>query len=255
MKKLYSTLCLIFFPLSLVFPQGFDWEYSPRLPFSIPRVYFGIGGNTAKNYYNGSFSLFENFYTCSKFTSGTGNSFALGLKSEYWFKPNFAFAFTLLYQNSSANFVASGDSFPILLKNIPKMVKVENELSLRYKYLLLDLGAKYHIASTFFFIAAGLEFGVRFSSSFDIHEQVKSPPEFHFADNTQRRKVINGKLSDLALFSVVPKISLGYDAKIFPGLYASPNFSLQLPVFNLSLEENLKLFSLQLSISFLYGIW
>ncbi|MGB9771817.1 MAG: hypothetical protein ACPLX7_07555 [Candidatus Kapaibacteriota bacterium] len=255
MKPLIYTLFFLVVGFGKMFTQGFDWEISPRLPFAIPKFYAGISSNASKNYLNGSLTLYENYFSCAKFNIGSGKSNSFGFKAEYWYKPEIAFNASILYQLNKANFVADGDSFPVQIKGIPKIVKVENELSMNYNCVVVDFGAKYRLASTNFYAAFNLELGVKLSSQYDLYEQVKSPPEYHFIDNTQRRKLVDGKLSDLTLLFIIPKISIGYDATIFPGIYASPNVAVQLPLFNLSREGNLRLFSILLSISFMRGIW
>ncbi|ROL55741.1 hypothetical protein D9V84_10840 [Bacteroidetes/Chlorobi group bacterium Naka2016] len=254
MKRLVLTLLLIVLPLGSLFSQGFEWEISPRMPFSIPKLYFGILGSYTRNSLNGSLTLYENYFSCAKFTSGGGNSNSFGLKIEYWKTHNLAFNASFNFQANKGSFVAAGDSFPIQIKGIPKIVKVENELAMDYKYLVADFGAKYRLGSTHLFIGGNLEFGLKLVTEYELFEKVKSPPEYHFIDNTQRRKIVDGRLSDLSIVVVNPKIALGYDATLFPGVYASPSIAVQIPLFNYSRQENLKLFSLQLSISILRGI-
>lgn len=254
MRRLLCTFCIIFFAFGKSFPQGFEWELSPRLPFSIPKFYAGIQGAISKNFFNGTLTLYENYFSCAKFTSGTGGTNSFGVKVEFWYKHDFAFNASLNFQTSNGKFVALGDSFPVEIKGIPKVVKVENELAMKYKHFVADIGAKYRIASSHFFLGANLEFGFKFSSSYDLYEQVKSPPEYHFIDNTQRRKLVEGNLSDLSLLFVNPKILVGYDAILFPEIYASPSVAFYIPLFNFSREENLKLFSINFCFAIMRGI-
>jgi len=254
MKRLLYIIFSTLLFASQILAQGFEWELSPRLPFSIPKTYIGFVSCYTKNYLNGSLTLYENYFSCANFSSGAGNSSSFGIKAEHWLEPNLALNGSLFFSLSNGSFVADGDSFPVYIKNIPKMVKIENELSLNYRYLVFDLGAKYRIPSTHFFLGANLELGLKFSTRYDLFEQVKSPPEYHFNDNTQRRKIIDGKLSDLSLVFVNPKVTLGYDAKIFPWVYASPSISVALPIFNFSRDERLKILSIQVCLSLMRGI-
>lgn len=255
MKRWFLLLIVFLFGFKDLNSQGFDWEFSPRLPFSIPKFYLGINGNSSKNFYNGGLTLIENFYSCGKFTKGSGNANSFGIQAEYWYRPNIAFNGSLQFQTASASFITEGTPFPVLIKGVPTNVVLENNLSMAYSYLLLNFGAKYRILSSFFFIGGNFEFGLKLSSNYNLYEQIKSPPEYHFNDNTQRRRILNGKLATLSLVTFNPKISIGYDATIFPGIYASPSISIQVPVFDISSEETLKLLSLQISVSFLRGLW
>lgn len=255
MKRVVFILWILLFSNQELLSQGFDWELSPRLPFFIPKFYIGIYGNTSKNFYNGGLTLVENFYSCGKFTNGSGNSASFGIQTEYWYRPNIAFHGSLQFQNSKASFITEGISFPVLIKGQPTNVILENNLSMGYNYVLLNFGAKYRIFSSFLFLAGSLEIGIKTSSNYELYEQIKSPPEYHFIDNTQKRKIFDGKLAGLSLLTLNPKISLGYDATISPGIYASPSISVQIPLFDISNEEKLKLLSLQISVSFLRGMW
>ncbi len=254
MKKFSFVVVLFLFSHFLGYSQGFDWELSPRLPFSIPTTYIGVAGSASKNNYSGSITLFENFYNCGKFSQGSGYSNSFGFKGEHWYKPNIALSAAFIFQNSKANFITEGDSFPVQIKNIPKIVKVENELIMDYSFIAIDFGAKHKIASTNFYLGFNLEIGIKLSTKYELYELVKSPPEYHFIDNSQRRKIVEGRLTDLSLLFFIPKATFGYDATVFPGIYASPSISIQLPLFNLTKQENLKLLSFQIGISILRGI-
>lgn len=253
MKRISYLALLIFLCPVLIFSQGFEWELSPRLPFSIPKLYLGISTNFSKNFFKGSLSLYEKYYTCAIFSTGNGNSNSFGVRAEYWFEPAVALNLGILFLNSGTNFTALGDSFKILVKDIPKVVKVENELSFKHIYLLIDLGAKYRISSTNIYFAGNLEFGFKLSSSFDLYEQVLSPPEYHFVDNSQRRKILDGDFSKFSTLVISPKFSVGYDAIIYPKIYATPSISIYIPVFNMSSKDNLKMLAIQLGFSILYG--
>lgn len=110
MKKHFLLVFFFVVHPILIHSQGFDWELSPRLPFSIPRIYFGIATNISKNFYNGSLSLFEDYYKCSVFSTGDGSSNAFGLKAEYWLVPTISLNCSILFLNSRSNFTALGDS-------------------------------------------------------------------------------------------------------------------------------------------------
>ncbi|MFN3306540.1 MAG: hypothetical protein ACK42Z_05060, partial [Candidatus Kapaibacteriota bacterium] len=172
MKKNFLIAFFIVLHTVLIYSQGFDWELSPRLPFAIPKTYFGITTNFAKNFYNGSLSLFENYYTCSVFSTGDGNSNSVGFKAEYWFHPAIAFNCSILLLKSSSNFSALGDSFRVLIKDIPKVVQVANELFLEHNLLVIDLGAKHRISTSNIHFAGNLEFALKLSSKYNLYEQV-----------------------------------------------------------------------------------
>jgi hypothetical protein len=253
MKRILTILFFLY--AYNVYSQGFPWELSPRFPFYIPVTYVGLDGYYAKSQFSGNMTLFENFYVCSKFDGGTGNAFALGATIEHWYWHNVALQGFVNFQTNRGQMVAQGDSFPVLIKGIPKIAKVENELSMDFKYLNFGVGVKWLPFRNNLYLRGLLEFGFKVSSVYEIYEQIKSPAEYHFIDNTQRRKVLEGRLSDLSLFKVEPKVCIGYDAPLFAGVYASPAITFDLPIYNFSKDETMRIFSIQFGLSLLFGIW
>ncbi len=250
------ALCLLLLLSSnILWCQGFSWELSPRFPFYIPRTYVGVEGFASKNYLSGELTLLENLFVCSKFNGGNGSAYYFGATIEHWYLHNVAFQGYLVYQGSAAKMTSAGDSFPILVKGITKIARVENELSMNYKFINFGVAIKWKPLNSNLFVLGSVEFGFKLQSQFEIFEQVLSPPEFHFIDYTQRRKVWNGRLSDLSFFKIEPKICIGYDAPLFAGIYASPTVTLGLPVFNFSKDETMHVFSVQIGMSLLFGIW
>jgi len=246
---------LIFLCACKTYSQGFSWELSPRFPFNIPVLYIGVDGYYATSQFSGDLTLFENYYVCSKFNSGNGNSFAFGVTIEHWYRYNVALNGFVNFQENKGKMVAQGDSFPVLVKGIPKIAKVDNELSMDFKFINLGVGIKWLPFRNNLYLRGLIEFGFKISSVYEIFEQIKSPPEYHFIDNTQRRKVLGGRLSDISLFKVAPKVCIGYDAPLFPGVYASPSITFDLPTYNFSKDETLRIFAVQFGLSLFFGIW
>lgn len=253
MKRVFVLIYL--FSSSILWCQGFSWELSPRFPFYIPRTYVGVEGFTSKNYLSGELTLLENLFICSKFDGGNGSAYYFGATIEHWYLHNVALHGYILFQGSNAKMISAGDTFPILVKGITKIARVENELSMNYKFINFGAGIKWRPLNSNLFVQGSLEFGFKLQSHFEIFEQVLSPPEFHFIDKTQRRKVWNGKLSDLSFFKIEPKICIGYDAPLFAGIYASPAITFGIPAFNFSKNETMRIFSVQVGLSLLIGIW
>ncbi|MGQ9818461.1 MAG: hypothetical protein ACUVQ1_00835 [Candidatus Kapaibacteriales bacterium] len=235
--------------------QGFDWQISPRLPFEIPRNYLGITGGYSKTFYNGSLILTESFVNCTKFETGEGRSYSFGFVGENWFTPYLSFGIEVKYSFSRGKMVAMADSFPVLIKLNPAIVKVENEMFLSYNYLVLTFGGKIRLWESKFYIGTILDFDLKVKTNYEVFEQVLSPPEYHFVDFTQRRKLFGGKISDLSFFSLSPKLVFGYDATLGIGLYASPRLAIEFPFFNYSKEDRLRLLAFSFCINILYGIW
>ncbi len=252
--KFLAKIFWFILPFS-VFSQGFDWQPNPRLPFSIPKYYFGLFTTGSIVKFDGNWKLLESGILCSKFTSGSGKTIGFGVSAEYWYLPEIAFNVNFSFSSNRGNLVTLGDSFPVLIKNIPTTVKVQNEMDLQYSSISFSLGAKYRLFNTNFFVASSMEFAVKTANNYEIYEQVVSPPEYHFADLTQRRKLSDGYLSDLNLFVVAPKICFGYDAIVLWKVYASVYIAYEIPIFNYSKDDNLKVQRFTLNFSLLKGIY
>lgn len=236
------------------YAQGFDWQISARLPFEIPRLFGGVVVNSSKISYKGSLNLTESFIECTKFESGIGSAFSFGFMMEYWQKANYALFFELKFLNAKGEMQALADSFPVLIKQIPRIVKVQNDVNFYYSYILAEFGVKYRLFETNLFAGLSFNFDLKTSSKYDLFEQVLSPPEYHFKDFSQRRKLFNGKISDLSVFAVSPKFSLGYNAVLGIGIYATPQISFEFPLYNYSSQDRLRITTLSIGISILYGI-
>ena len=87
-KKNYILFLFFFVPITFGFAQGFDWQYSPRLPFKFPYLFGGISYNPGYTLNHGNMYLQELEQTklidCCNFTNGTGFSNSFGLDIEYW---------------------------------------------------------------------------------------------------------------------------------------------------------------------------
>lgn len=237
------------------FSQGFDWQISPRLPFQIPRNYLGATGSFSKIFYNGALNLTESFVNCTKFETGEGKSYSFGISGEHWYAPDLSFFFEVKYFFANGKMFAFADSFPVLIKQNPAIVKVQNEVYLSYNYLVLGFGGKIRLLESKFFIGTTFDLAFKIKSNYDVFEQIISPPEYHFIDLTQRRNLYGGRISDLSFFLFSPKFVFGYDATLGIGLYATPRLAIELPLYNYSKEERLHLLAFSLSINLLYGIW
>lgn len=250
-------IVLLFFVLCSFksFSQGFDWQISPRLPFQIPQNYLGAVGSFSKIFYKGTLNLTEAFINCTKFETGEGKSYSFGISGEHWYTPHLSFFLEVKYFNADGKMLSLADSFPVLIKQNPAIVKVQNEMYLSYNYLVITFGGKIRLWESNFFVGTTFDLALKTKTSYDVFEQVLSPPEYHFVDFKQRRKLFGGRISDLSFFSFSPKFVFGYDATLGIGLYATPRFAIELPLYNYSKEERLRLLAFSISINILYGIW
>lgn len=238
----------------LALSQGFDWQYSPRLPFRIPKLFVGITGTSSVIAYSGNLNLYESFINCSKFQSGKGFAYSFGIHAEYWSTHSIAVNLGLDYQKFNGNLLTPGDSFPILVLNNILRAKVENTLDMDYSYLNIIIGIKNRLFATNFFVGTSLDVGVKLSTKYSVSEKVVSPPEYHFTDGSQTRQIFDGRLSDLSFFKISPALNFGYDAILMLGVYASPMVSFEIPLSNYSKEDRLRLVKITAGVTIYKGI-
>lgn len=242
-----SILFFFFLSQSRLTSQGFDWQYSPRLPFDTPVFFIGVNGNLSYNLHYGSIDFTER-YKCCTFTNGKGIGSIFGINAEYWQTPTIAITGSISYMTVPGNFEADGEPLPVYPSG---MYYYKNEFNSNLSFVTAELDAKWRLFLTHFFVGAGIRIGVLVSNKSEFYEKIVSPPEAKFNDGTQRRTIANGVISDIQPFFFNPKLNFGYDLNLGLGTYTSIVFSTGFPIVNVSKDSkwltwifqfNLKLF-------------
>ena len=83
-KYTYKIFFLFLLIQSPAFSQGFDWQYSARLPFKTPDLFFGIDGGVDYVLHTTDFNICEEDIVCDTFDIGYGIGYHGGLKAEFW---------------------------------------------------------------------------------------------------------------------------------------------------------------------------
>jgi hypothetical protein len=122
---------------NFVFGQGFDWQWSARLPFQAPRLYLGIGSQYGFQFASGDISFLEDKIQCQNFNDGTGNNYVLGLNFEYWEELNqFAYRGSILYGISTLN----SSSIDYIPYSSDIIAEYETKLSLNFSKIDVKIG-------------------------------------------------------------------------------------------------------------------
>lgn len=233
-RKTLFFLIIFFISSTTSFPQGFDWQYSSRMPTKYP--YFFVGGMAEANYllHYGYIDLTETYSKCCTFEHGKGIGTAFGISSEYW-SGLWAWYGNLSYAKFPGKFLADGFTLKRKLDDGTVYdVKYQNEFNSSMSYIFLELGGKYRLLKSHFHIGGGLKFGFLADNSSEQIERIVSPAEERFADGTQSQVLSRGKISDIKSYVITPRIRLGYDLTFGLGMYATPSVSIGLPILNIS---------------------
>jgi len=259
-KKLFYILIILLISQSAVRAQGFNWQYSSRLPFNYPYVFAGLTGNTAYSLHYAALNLSEGSGNCCQFSSGNGHAYSIGLKAEYWQTGVLAINLQLSYNSNSGIFTADGESMPFtVFDNQGKIVghdtvSFENEMSVALNYITITPGAKRRLFGTHLFAGVAVELGYLITHSAEQKERVVSPSFYKYNDGSQVRTLGSHNIADISGFKFTPKVMLGYDLPVGIGIYISPLVSVGFPLHSISTDGSWKMWNFTFGISILRAV-
>lgn len=242
--------CLIF--VRTAFGQGFDWQYSARMPADSPVLFFGLNGEYNLIYNKTEIDLFEDHAPCSTFHNGWGGAIAIGLQSEYWTAGKLALFANIKYSRIDDRFRTNASSIPL---NDTVQLYTQYEFTSTLSYITIDAGVKYRLFNSHLFIGAGFQADVLIQQEAKHTEKVLSPDWYYFSTvpPTQSRIVSNGRISDINLIYIIPKVILGYDLNLGLSTYATIYAAAGLPVMDVTATAGWKRWTLTGGISILRG--
>jgi hypothetical protein len=240
MRKIIFILLFCFAALNLS-AQGFNWQYSPRLPFDYPFVFAGLSGGADYFIHKGQLDLKEGKGDCCSFRTGTGIGTSFGLAGEFWYTGLIAFSAKLGVTFNNGTFLADGQATPFTEQGTSQRilgrdtVLFQNKLVSNIGYLNLELGAKWRLMESHFHVGAAVEIGYLISNTFTQTESVVSPSWWVYpALNTQQRTVASWTMTNVSKISFSPRIRFGYDLTFGLGMYATPMVTFGFPLQNIA---------------------
>jgi hypothetical protein len=238
---------------NLVYSQGFDWQYSARLPAGSPVFFAGLTGSFNLSNHYGAISLNEYTTECCTFAGGKGKGFDLGITSEYWFSGSTAltggFSFIGLYSDFSRI-----DSVPRITDYLVSKYASSSSLY----YLGLDIGLKQRLWDTHLWIGGELTAGYNIQSNSDDTETILAPSSFPINDppwSNGKRTIFNGEIGTITNLLLIPKVKAGYDFSLGLGTYGSIFVAAGFPAQNLSTNGNWRFWNFQVGASVVKGIF
>lgn len=240
MKKLIFILFIL--PL-ISLSQGFDWQYSARLPQDYPRLFAGLKSQYSLSSHFGEFHLIEELIQCCKFETGTGIDFSLGFIIEYWIDDSKSIGGNISFHSIKADF-SSQKSFPKVNYNLVTDYKVNSNIN----YVDFNFSLKNRILESFFFCTSSIDFSILLSSKMKFSE-LKNPITPSSDQFKDRIDIQNGRVEDLRSILITPSIGFGYDFGIMKDIYLSSQVSFGIPVMSIISNESWKKYSFGIGIS------
>ncbi len=228
--------------------QGFDWQYSYRMPFETPDFFIGVPFNYEYTQIDADLPIRQDDYKpCCHFSKGTGNNINFGLAAEYWGTGDLAYTFIAGFNMMTANF--STLSEPIAMKG--GLLKFNNKVSSQLYYLSLGLGAKYRLFGSHFNLGILLNTYILMNQSYTHTEDAVNPPPDYNAET--HINYTTTSYSQINRFYFMPALRLGYDFSPWIGLYFSPYINLNIPVMNITSNYTWRPWGLSAGISLFFG--
>ena len=235
---------------NFAFGQGFDWQWSARLPFETSRMYLGIGTQYEFQFASGEISFLEDKISCQNFDGGKGKNYVFGLNFEYWEELN-RFAYRSSIRCGISTFASQSIDYVPHSPNI--IAEYENKLTLDFLKIDFKIGGKYRIANTHLNVGADLMLSFIINHTFKATEEILGPPEMPpFSTNPPSyiRDILRGATNSFNRIQFYPALSIGYDLQLGLGTYAEPNFSLLISPQSMFSNDNVTNYLISFGINF-----
>ncbi len=202
------------------FTQGFDWQYSARLPFNTPRFFIGLSGTADFTYSIATLPLLENDYRlCCNLGDGTGFSGALGLNFEYW-PGNYSIFLKVMYGYYRSGFSAQGEAYPI--RGGGTLIS-EYTVNTDMQRIILEPGARFRLFGSYFRLDCSLRSSIITKFTYDITDSEADIGETY-----------NPRIPDYNQIFLQFNLGLSYDFSVGLGKYSSFGIYTALPVLGIS---------------------
>lgn len=214
--------------------QLYHWEWSPRLPRTMPRTFVGAEASVGYTLHRATLPYVEDLITCCTFSDGTGLSYRFAVLAERWVAPTLAVVGGLGFVQSDGLFTATAPGFPTVEHGI---VTTTYDLSTTTRYLHLQAGARQRLFGSMASVGVDLRAMVRVSAEYTLLETVQSPQTYRFADGSQSMPLDQQILSSTSAVLLEPAVSVQYDLPLQLGFVVSPMASIQMPLWSVSTEH------------------
>jgi len=251
MKKI--IIIIFFTSLLSLQSQGFDWYYSSRLPFQLPKTYLGANIN-----YTYNINYFEdipvhqpsqNNEHVFDYSSLNNSNFNFGFNAEHWLYNNLALL-TKLSLNIHSNQFTNTETIPIDSKTLWTTQQNSNFQIMLFSF---SPGIKKRIPDTYFNFGFNLNLNLIINNKLESTEKSISPNWKTFSDGT---KEINSDFTmpNLSNFNLRPEVFLSYDYAFKIGYYLSPYIAVNYQLGSYFKSNQWNSFGIQFGVNLLKSI-
>ena len=243
---------------SSCYAQGFDWEYSARMPKYSSAWYGGVSALYANDGHTSNIDILEKASAqypeiiCASLTSGSGNDLRVSLAGEYWFSAGMSLMLRAGYSARSAVFTAQS---PEALLFDGSILRTSYELSTKVHAICVEPAVKVCIPSTHLWgsVAVSAEFIT--GSQTTLSERVQTPSGFVFTGTTSRERLLTDR-DRVGIRSVVinPVLSAGIDVDVAKDMYLSPSVCVGLPLMSYADWASWKTLSLGFRVTMVFAL-
>ncbi|MDZ4745804.1 MAG: hypothetical protein SGJ05_07355 [bacterium] len=232
---LVLALCLVAQSFSA---QGFDWQYSARVPFESPILFYGLEVSSGYGTHFASLDYLEKgtSYTCCTYDRGSGMPFGAMIAADYWLLPEVSVQAGIGMAMRSVTFTSDPQSFPRVDHSTVTVVTSEYVFTGTITYATLQGALRYRILGTHLNIGGGLKLMVKLGETQTQIDRVISPDNYFFNGNppSKEKDLKPTILDDASVFVLEPFASVGYDLTIRRGMYLTPTITIGGPITSLS---------------------
>ena len=250
MKLKFFYISILFLSsLSLSFAQGFDWQYSARLPQKQPKLFIGVLAGGSYSYEMASFKFTEELIPCCDFSDGSGLNILVGAAGQYWFSDGIsALTFSAGYNLTQSKFTVQQE-----VPTVDYLIIYEYSYKGSNSYVVINSMYKRRLFSSHFSVSGGFDISLLLNQSDEYNEEIISPSDEFFSDGSRERIISKGEIAPLRTFIVNPVFALGYDINLGKSKYAELQLFSDIPIMHSISNESWRHWEVGLKLNILFG--
>lgn len=232
--------------------QGFDWQYSARVPFESPVRFYGVELASGYGRHFASLDYLEKGtgFTCCTYDRGSGIPYGVLVAADYWIMPKVSLQGGLGVVVRNVTFTSDPQQFPRADNSI---VSTEYVFHGSITYATLQAAIRYRILATHLNLGGGIKLMAKLSETQTQIDRVIGPDDYFFNDNppSKEKDLEATILDDASAFVLEPFISVGYDLSLWRGTYLTPTLTVGGPITSLSKSQPWRSLDLGFGIRFM----
>lgn len=233
MRSVLTVIGALIATSCAVWSQGFDWQWSPRSPMTMPTRYVGVELGGGVSLHQATLPYIEDLVPCCSFSSGTGVPLRIAVFVEDWWKPSTAVALSGGVTMHQSQFTAQAEPLP---DSGGREIVTEYLFDATLTYLTVGGGIRQRLFKSFLSVGVDLRASVNVAQSYQLLERVVSPDDYFLKTNPpSKEQSWEPTVVDRAAVLVLePSVTVQYDIALGMGLVISPLVQVGVPIFDLA---------------------